>query len=182
MAVLVLIAACEREAPSCDVIARHAQAHLLARNTLAPIELARLAIRHPFSGRITEQDARYIEDQCEDWSAEYRLCVIEQHGGGWRCGREDIVWATLPHVRDWLEELEGRASSISWIAEHRVAELDVEIERLESELALSNRTSSEWMLRDKLTTVQDRRRSARMLELACAANPLEQPACVALLP
>lgn len=154
----------------------------MARPGLAPIELARLATRHPFSTRITDEDARYIEDRCEDWSAEYRLCVIEQHGGGFRCGREDVVWATLPHVRDWLEELEGRAGMIGFFAEQRVIAAERAFEQAQTAQRFNVTSAYGWTLVPELDQADARRRAARQLATSCAVKPLEQPECVALLP
>lgn len=64
------------------------------------------------------EDTLYIEDPCEGWSADDRRSVIEQLAAG---GRDDIVWATLPYVRDRVSELQARASSIAWLAEQRRA-------------------------------------------------------------
>ena len=188
---VALLSGCEREAPSCEAVARHALEHVHARPFVTDAERVLLKIRVPFSVALTEDDAAYVESECSAWSADYRLCVVDHRGSGFHCGEEDIVWSTLPHVRDWHEALETLAGTAHFTAVERATAADREVDRLLAEVGLVEKSldagprgareqyGSE--LRAHLERAQHKQRAARQLARACEIRPLEQIECVTLL-
>jgi hypothetical protein len=184
----ILLSGCEREAPSCDVLARHAALHIHARPFFSDADRVRLRIKLPFRVALTEDDRSHVERACADWDAEYKLCVIDSRGSGFRCGPEDVVWSTLPHVERWHDDLASAAANASWFARQRADAADLELERVTAEIAFEQRLSDAGPrdfvrpASEVLERARAKQRQAHTLVAACEVSPLEQDACVALLP
>lgn len=185
---VVLVAGCEREAPTCDVLARHAAEHIHARPFMSDTDRVKLRVRVPFRVELTEEDRQHVERECAEWSADYKLCVIDSRGSGFRCGPEDLVWSTLPHVKRWLDDLAGLAQQAAWLAAQRAEAATLVVERLAADARLHRmfesgpRDPDSQPLNESLEQAHGLERQAHQLAAACEVAPLEQEACVALLP
>jgi hypothetical protein len=186
--VLLACGACDPgPPPRCADVVAHAKQYVPIDNPSTSVvsDSEKLV---PFDHTYSGSDVAFLVNECASWPESYRRCMaqIASDVDFIKCNQGDpskiawSAWAALPHVNAWAKQLADLAYDAYSHAQDAATAARTTADDVERQLAAAT-GSARADLTAKLAAAKASADQAEALASSCKANPLSQPACIALI-